>query len=359
MLSKERVRLAIAHQETDRVPVDYQARAEVSARLRQRLGLDPEASLEEYLGVDLRGVRPTCRVEVDPLRYADPTVEVTPQGIYRDIWGVGFRANQTAIGFYMDLAENPLRDLRDPAALADYPWPTADLWDYGTIAAQAREQSQYWIVAHSRGIFEISWFLRGFDGFMLDLAMFPERANAVMDCVQAYLMARTRRILEAGQGLIDMVEYNDDVGSQKGMLLSPAMWRAHLKPRMAAFIEMCRAYQVKVRYHSCGGIRPIIPDLIEIGVDVLNPVQTLAAGMEPVGLKRDFGDRLTFNGGVDTQELLPHASAEMVRAETQRLIEVFGQNGGYILAPAHVFQADVPIDNVIAVYETALGERLV
>ena len=132
--------------------------------------------------------------------------------------------------------------------------------------------------------------MRGFDGFLLDLAAEPERAAAVMDRIQAYLFERTRAILEAGRGAIDMVEYNDDVGGQNGLIISPAMWREHLKPRMAAFVDLCRPYGAKVRYHSCGGIRAIIGDLIEIGIDVLNPVQTLAEGMEPGALKRDFGE---------------------------------------------------------------------
>ena len=140
--------------------------------------------------------------------------------------------------------------------------------------------------------------------------------------------------------------------------MAPETWRRFLKPRMAAFIRMCREYGVAIRYHSCGGIRPIIPDLIEIGVDVLNPVQALAAGMDPAGLKRDFGDRLTFNGGIDTQGLLPNASEEEVRESTRKLIDIVGCDGGLILAPSHVFQDDVPIENIIAVYETALGRRL-
>ncbi len=358
MNSKQRVRMALAHQQPDRVPLDYYAREEVSAQLRARFGLRREESLEDFLGVDLRGVGPAIRREADPLCYADPTAAVTPDGVYRDIWGVGFRPNQTAVGFYMDLADSPLRGLDSAAELDDYPWPTADLWDYSTLAEQARRHGDRWLWAHSRGIFEISWFLRGFDEFLLDLADAPERAAAVMDRVQAYLMERTRRILEAGRGLIDMIEYNDDVGSQNGLLLSPAMWRAHIKPRMAEFIRLCRPYGVAVRYHSCGGIRPIIADLIEIGVDVLNPVQTAARGMEAAGLKRDFGDRLSFNGGIDTQGLLPNATAGEVRVETRRLIDTLGRGGGFILAPSHVYQADVPVENVIAVYETALGRAL-
>ena len=358
MTSKERVRRMLDHQEADRVAIDYAARGDVSAGLRQFLDLGPDESLEERLGVDLRGVGPAFKGGTAPLCYADPTVEVTAEGIHRDIWGVGFAPNHTGSGMYMDLAEYPMRDAASLDEIHAYPWPTADLWDYSSIGAAARANERFWVGAHSRGIFEISWFLRGFDGFLADLAMDPERARAVMDHVQDYLMERTRRILDAGQGRIDMVEYNDDVGGQSGLLLSPAMWREFLKPRTAAFVAMCKSYGAAVRYHSCGGIRPIIPDLIEIGVDVLNPIQALAEGMEPKALKRDFGAAITLNGGIDTQQLLPQASASEVRSATEELIAVLGKDGGYILAPSHVFQGDVPLENIVAVYETALGREL-
>lgn len=357
MTSKERVRRTIAHEPTDRVAIDYYARAEVSAALVEALHLRPGESLQDRLGVDLRGVGPAFKQDTVPLCYADPTIEVAADGVHRDIWGVGFRPNQTAAGFYMDLAVYPLRGLSTLEELDDYPWPTADCWDYSTIAGQAARNAGYWVWAHSRGVFEISWFLRGFDEFLSDLAVAPERACAVMDRVQGYLTARARRILDAGRGLIDMMEYNDDVGGQDGLLISPEMWREFLKPRMAAFIRMCKEYGVKVRYHSCGGIRPIISDLIEIGVDVLNPVQPLAAGMDPEGLKREFGGRLTFNGGIDTQRLLPYATPDEVGRTVRRLLGILAQGGGYILAPSHVFQADVPVANILAMYEVALGHR--
>ena len=355
MNPKQRVQLTVEHRQPDRVAIDYAAMSEVSGALRARLGLRKDESLDDRLGVDLRGVGPTFVPDTAPLYYADPTVRVDADNIHYDIWGVGFEPNRTSVGFYMDLARSPLRDLDAEGELDNHAWPTADLWDYATIAEQARKNADYWVWAHSRGMFEISWFLRGFDTFMADLALRPERACAVMDRVMVYLMERTRQILEAGAGLIDMIEYNDDVGSQRGLLISPEMWRELVKPRMAAFIAMCKSYDVKIRYHSCGGIRQIIPDLIEIGVDVLNPIQTAAAGMDPEELKREFGEGITLNGGIDTQELLPVATADEVRAETRRLIDVLGADGGYILAPSHVFQPDVPIENVLAVYEAALG----
>jgi len=348
MTSKERIEAILAHRQPDRVGIDYAARPEATEKLVAALGITPD-KLYETLGVDLRGAGPAIKEKASELCYADPTVEVTDDGIHKDIWGVGFRLNETEVGAYMDLAYNPLKELSDIRELDDYPWPTAELWDYSTIADQARLNTDYFIGAHSRGIFEISWFMRGFEGFMMDLATKPDQANAIMDHIQAYITDRTKRILDAGEGMIDWVEYNDDVGGQDGMLISPAMWREFIKPRMADFIRICKGYGCRIRFHCCGGMRPIIDDLIEIGVDILNPLQTVARGMEPEALKRDFGDRLTFDGGVDTQDLLPHATVDEVRRETQRLIDVLGK---------HVFQGDVPVENIIAVYETALGRKL-
>jgi len=358
MTSRERIEAILNHQQPDRVGIDYAARPEATEKLVKALGVNP-GELMDRLEMDLRGAGPAIKEQASDLCYADPTVEVTDDGIYKDIWGVGFTPNETEVGEYMDLAYSPLKDVTDIRQIEEHPWPTADLWDYSMIADQARPNQDYFVGCHSRGIFEISWFLRGFDGFMMDLAMRPDWANCVMDHIKDYVMDRTRRILDAGQGMIHWVEYNDDVGGQGGILVSPAMWREFVKPRMAEFIRMCKdEYGCRIRYHCCGGMRPIIDELIEIGVDILNPLQTIAEGMEPVALKRDFGDRITFDGGIDTQDLLPHATPDEVRKETQRMIDVLGKDGGYIIAPSHVFQGDVPAENIIAVYETALGHKL-
>jgi len=359
VISKERVRLAGDHKNTDPTPIHLAARQEVVDALSSRLGVRDHESLLQALGVDIRGVGPQY---VGPkghqLCYADPTVSVTDDGIYRDIWQVGFRPNQTCTGFYMDLADSPLTAATTESDLDRHPWPTADLWDYSVLPGQIAAVNPYWLCAHSRGIFEISWMLRGFENFLLDLVAEPEFACAVMDRVERYLFERTRRILQAGNGQIDMMESNDDVGSQKGMLISPDLWRRFLKPRMARFIRLCRDHGARVRYHSCGSIRPIIGDLIEIGVDVLNPVQPAAVDMELTALKRDFGRGITFDGGIDTEHLLPNSTRDQVYNEVRRLLNFMTQDGGYILAPSHVFQPDVPTENVLAVFEAALNKSL-
>ncbi len=355
MRPRERVLAAVAHRQPDRVPLDYLAKKEAHRTLKAYLGIAEDEELLQRLGIDLRPVAPRPRVEVHPLRYADPTVEVTPDGLYKDIWGVGFVPREYPTGLYMQLASHPLERVTTIAELESYPWPTPDDWDYGNVRPDALRYGEYAVKAHSRGFFEISWFMRGMEAFLVDLATNPDLACALMDRIKDCLMGRIRRILEAAQGAIDIFELNDDVGTQGGLMMSPALWRRLIKPRMAEMAALCRSYGVKVMYHTCGGVRPIIPDLIEIGIDILDPVQPWAAGMEPSALKRDFGHRLTFHGSIDEQRTLPFGTADDVKREVEERIRVLGEDGGLILCPSHAIQADTPPENVLALYDTAMG----
>ena len=356
MNSKERVVAAINHQQTDRLPIDFAAREETVRSLADHFKAADYYRLLDILKVDLWGVGPKIKHSASPICYADPTVAVARdpernQDVYYDIWGVGFVEKHAQNGTYIDLLHSPLGNKSSLDDLTTYPFPTADMWDYGTIRAQAEQHRNYFVWAHSRGFFEISWFMRGMNNFLVDLMTSPEYAEQLMDRIAEYLTNRTVRILEAaGEGAIDCVEINDDVGSQNGLLISPELWRQYVKPRMKKMIDTFKAFGVFIRYHSCGGIRPIIQDLIEIGVDVLNPVQNLARGMDLRELKDTYGHELTFDGGIDTQELLPHRKGKEFEQEVRTVLRMMGKNGGYIMAPAHAIQVDVPLDNVLKLY---------
>jgi uroporphyrinogen decarboxylase len=203
------------------------------------------------------------------------------------------------------------------------------------------------------GIFEWSWALRGFERFLLDLAEKPEVACAIMDRFTDVYIENTLRVIEAAGGLLDMVYTYDDVGMQRGLLLSPRMWRKYILPRhqrLNAAIRSAR-YPVKIMYHSCGAIFPLIgPFVDEMGIDVLNPLQPRAAGMDMARIKDEFGERLSFHGAVDIQQTLPHGTPAEVQAEVRERCEVLGKGGGYICAPAHYIQADTPLENIVALY---------
>ena len=352
MTSKERVLSAIEHRLTKgRPPFTFSAMPELYERLKRDLKLD-DAGMREKFGGDIVWVGPFPKKQASPIAYADPTIEITPEGYYRDIWGVDFRLVEYGTGRYVDLVRNPLRDACNLEDLENYHyWPSPDLWDYSTIKSQCVANSDHATIGHSRGFFEISWFLRGMDNFLSDLLLNPSFACAVMDRVLDYLLERMERVLSSADGLLTMFEINDDVGGQNSLLINPELWRKYIKPRLRKQVEICKKYGVKVQYHSCGSVRAIIPDLIEIGIDVLNPVQPKAKGMDPFELKREFGKYITLHGGVDEQELLPRGKPEEVRDYVKRLIEEVGKDGGLIVAPCHTLQPDTPTENILALYE--------
>ncbi len=353
MNSRQRVLAAVEHRQPDRVPIALDFAPEVRQRLRERLGLG-ESEFRQWSGEDFAGVRPTYPAAASPRAYADPTIEVTADGKYLDIFRVPFRPVRVGSQTYMELTgEPPLADCQGLEELEAFPWPKADDWDYSAIPSALAAEADRATWGHSRGFFEIAHFMRGMEGFLTDLALRPELACALMDHIADYLLERSRRILSAGGGAFAVFEYNDDVASQRGLFISPAMWREHLKCRMARFCRLARQFGAKLRYHCCGSARAIIPDLIEIGVDILNPVQPLAAGMDPFELKRCFGENITFHGGIDIQQLLPKASPRQVRKHVRRMIDVVGRDGGYILGPSHAIQSDVPLENIIAMVEEA------
>lgn len=351
---RDRILALVNHEEPDRIGIGYSAAPEVHRALKEFLGIKDDEDLLEYLGVDLRYVSPRIKYKASDICYADPTVEVTPEGILKDIWGVGFIEKKTQVGIYIQLTYHPLYSIKGIEDLESYHWPQADLWDYSDIPNQIERLKGYPIFAHSRGFFEISWFMRGMDNFMVDLSLNPRLACMLMDKVKDYLIAKLIKILEAGKGKIDFVELNDDVGGQNGLLISPDMWREYIKPRMREMIDVAHSYGARIMYHSCGSVRAIIPDLIEIGVEILNPVQPKAAGMEPRGLKNDFGDKLTFYGTIDEQETLPYGKPEDVKAEVLERISYMAPGGGFIISPCHSIQPDTPLENILALYNTAL-----
>ncbi|HVO42019.1 MAG TPA: uroporphyrinogen decarboxylase family protein, partial [Aggregatilineales bacterium] len=245
--------------------------------------------------------------------------------------------------------------LKDDAALIRYQPPDPHRPElYADTAHALRDlKDEYWIVgATPTTIFESAWALRGFDQLLTDLVAEPERAERVLDITCNYHTAVTQHLVRLG---VDMIWLGDDMGVQNAMLMSPAMWRRFLKPRMATLIASLRAINptITIAYHSDGMIYPIVSDLIEIGVDVLNPIQP--ASMDPVRLKHAFGDRLCFWGSVDIQHTLPYGTPEEVRAEVLTRLRTIGKGGGLILGPTHNVQLDTPLENFWAMVDTIVN----
>ena len=379
MESRERVLAALEHEEPDLVPLDlggHQTGIHVRAyeKLIERLGLDeeivifdpaqrlarPSEKVLEYLRIDTRYVWAGMN---------SPAVELTEvkPGFwgYRDAFGVvwAMPGAGPGEGLYCDIVENPLADV-PYEKLDEYPWPSGhdpELFrGVREAALRIRNETPYALVSGISGVvFEICWYMRGLKQFYIDLMTEPRYVEKLLDHTFAFWCEFLEDFLRETGDLLDVICIGDDLAMQTGPIFPPDLYRRIVKPyhrRLCAFIRERTA--AKIHYHSCGSVVEYIPDLIEIGVDIINPVQISARGMDPVELKRRFGDRIVFwGGGVDTQHTLPKGTPEEVREEVKRNISIFKPGGGYVFNSVHNIQADVPIENLMAFWEAAWEAR--
>ncbi len=367
MNSRERVLAAINHQEPDRVPIDlgsvgptgihilaYKRLLEVlgieeAVKLRDVVGqlAEPSERVLELVGADVRGVR------VGGSAY-NPHVQSQTELV--DHWGAVWRRPPGALCFH--LVEYPLRDAR-PQDLETYPWPDGKNPDLVTgLADRARylhQETPYAVLGEFAGhFFERAQMVRGFDTFLLDLAADQAFAEELMDRILEVEIDIATTFLNAVGDQIDVIAFKDDIAMQSGPVISPVMFRRLIKPRMDRLIQAIRSRtQAKIWFHSCGSVYYAIPDLIDLGVDILNPVQVRAAEMDTARLKREFGNHLTFWGGIDTQHVLPFGTPDDVRREVKQRIADLAPGGGYVLASVHNIEADVPGENVWAMFQAA------
>ena len=312
--------------------------------LEEYLGRERGLSVEEYLDplLDIAEVSPS---------YVGPRLPVGG-----DIWGVRRAPVSYGAASYDEIRLHPLAEVETPAELDDHTWPTPDLFDYSVLPAQVaavQSKGERCLMAANGNIFETAWYMRGFERMLEDFAVNPELAWAIMERVTDFYVAHFAAVLRAAKGEIDLVFTADDIGSQRGLLMSLAMWERMVKPHHVRLNAVIHEGGAKVIYHTDGAVMEAVPGLIEMGIDVLQALQFSAAGMDPVVLKESYGDRLCFEGGVSVQTTLPFGTPEQVRQEVERLISVLGKGGGYILGPSHAIQAGTPAANIVAAFDTA------
>ncbi len=240
-----------------------------------------------------------------------------------------------------------------------YPWPSIDDFDGSDLERQLDEHSDFAIIG---GVWapifhQVAW-LCGLEDTFVNLIAQPEVTEALIRHVTDFWVEYTRKTLQIARGKIDIVENCNCFGGQTGLIMSDESFRRYMKPALKRLYDVIKEFDVKVFQHSCGAIAPIIPDFIEIGADILNPVQVSARGMDPEILKNSFGDQLTFCGGIDTQEVLPFWSADEVRREVRRIIGILGENGGYIVAGSQALEDDIPVENILAMFDEAKKVRV-
>ena len=246
-----------------------------------------------------------------------------------------------------------LADAQTLDDLQNFPWPSPDQFDYKPLAAACRRYEPYALQYGFADIWQRPGLVRGWEGMFVDMVERPEWVHFLSRKFTDFYRQDYTRAAETTGGRIDIYLLISDLGSQSGLLISRPMFRAFVAPYIKEMVDCIHGLGGKALYHSCGAISPLIAELIELGVDILDPIQPVGPEMAPERLKANYGDRLCFHGGIDMQRLLPYGSPTEIRAEVRRYCESLGCRGGYILAPAHLFQPDVPPENILAVYQEA------
>ena len=351
MTSRERVLTAMRRRQPDRPPFDLSfgfSTAQLET-FRARTGAqDPY----DYFEVDTRMVWPgPTRLTTDFSGYLGPL----PPGTVVDEWGLAHVPTSSAEGDHAHLEgyRHPMLRLESAADAAEYPLPDLDAsYRYEPVRAEIEAIHRRGLAAMAMlecTVFERAWYLRGMERLLLDFTDGNAFATTLLDRITGRRIVQAQHYARCGA---DVIAYGDDVGTQRGMLMSVRMWRTWLKPRLARTIAAAREVRpdVLVFYHSDGDVSAIIPDLIEIGVDILNPIQPEC--MDPAALKRAYGDRLSFWGTIGTQSTFPFGSPDDVRREVRARIETVGAGGGLFLAPTHVIEPEVPFENIVAFVDT-------
>lgn len=342
MSSRERVLAALSHQQPDRTPRDFWAEPPAMRRLFTHLGHEDSARLLDDLGVD-----------VFHLDAPAPPERQLSGGVSENFWGERYVYQTTPWGPMREDTRGALAGAREFSDLEAFDWPTPDCLDRSGLAGQCRRNEDRALLYGFADIWQRPALVRGWEEMFVDMGERPEWVHFLSRKFTDFYLEDYTRAAEITNGRIDLYLLISDLGSQSGPLISVNMFRQFVAPYLKEMIDRIHQLGGRVLYHSCGMIRPLIPELVALGVDVLDPIQPAGPAMQPENLKREFGDRISFHGGIDMQELLPHGTPEQVETEVRRYCEVLGDSGGYILGPAHLFQPDVPPENILAVYRAA------
>lgn len=339
MNSKERIYSTLMHQKPDKIPRFVWLGTGTIKRLTKKLGLTP-LELDLKFGNDI--LQAWVSINGEMARELPENTEFT------DEWGITWKRE----GDYNMVASHPLEgkdidfirnyQLPDPFSPKRFEYLELLIKEYG---------DRYFIGADVSGVlFEPAYHLRNMEELMVDMAMESEECEIILDKLSDFSIAVSIESIKRGA---DWIWMGDDLGAQNGMMMSPDMWRKYFKPRMKKIIDSIRAFKqdTYIAYHSCGSMYPVIGDLIEIGINVLNPIQESAQGMDQKKIKKEFGDKVTLMCGLDTQQFLVHATPSEVREKTEEIVSKLGYNGGFIFAASHHIQTDTPDENIFALFD--------
>ena len=339
MTSRERWLAVLNRQAPDRIPMDYWATPEATDKLKRHLGCDNGAELFKVLHIDIpAGVRPL---------YTGPSIPKNS-----DVFGCRTKSVNYGGGVYEECVYHPLADYNTVEEIErNYTWPNVDWYDYSVIPGQIIGKEESPVLGGGSEPFLAYKNLRGQEKAFMDLILNPEIVHYCLKKLFDFCYEDARRIFEQIPGKVTMSYIAEDLGGQEDLMYSPDQIREFILPHMRRMMELVHSAGAFVFHHNDGAIRKIIPDLIEVGIDILNPIQWRCKGMDRAELKKDFGEACVFHGAVDNQQTLAFGSVDDVRREVEENIAVLGEGGGYILAPCHCIQAVSPPENIVAMYE--------
>ena len=353
MDSRERVMAAVRRQPADRPPTSLRLTSEALERLETHLEVKSLNAVMDRLDVDLRWL---------PLPFIGPKERSVPPlfGEGTDFWGCHYCKVSNQYNTYYEFDYHPLAGAKTVDDVDRHDWPKLDWWNYSTLPRlidEINREKPRAILFFAGGCFETPWYLRGMEQFLVDLYESPEIVDAICSHVKDYYLQRALRVIDAVGDRITVIGTGGDIGTQRGMMIDPEIWRERIKPYTGGLISTFKEMGFATFYHSDGSIVPVIDDFIEVGLDLLDPIQVGAAGMKPEELFPLFGDRLSFHGAIDEVDLLPRATAQQVYDETTRTIDILGKNNGYIVSPTHQVQGDTAPESIAAIFEAAHNYR--
>lgn len=348
MTSKERVRRVFEHKPVDRFPAHFEATDYVWDALLQAHAVETRDELLNFFDADIREIEPEFKWSSKVKNRMKTAENYTEEGIFGEIieyrWS-GIEYNTRVLHHPLDAAEQP----EDVEKLAD--WPDSSCFNYESIAYQLDRYQDKGIIFGHWGPFQTTSYLRSEEKLYMDMALNPELCRAIFNRMHQFQMEHYEKILQAGEGRIDILRTHDDYGSQQNLLFSRDMWKTYFEAHTRELTELAHSYGAFFQQHSCGAVSNIIPELIACGVDGLEPIQPVE-GMDPQHLHDAYGDELCFCGGIHTQDLLIHAEPEAVQKEVRRYIDVFSEGTGYIIYPSQAWELCIPLKNISAFYET-------
>ena len=355
MTSRQRTLKAINFEEPDRIPIDNWMVPEITQRCMEYWGCENEEELLAFLGVDVRDNYGASYVGQEFKKYGDGTVD--------DLWGVRrkvvtYGKGTSHEGTFKEVSWSPLEHMKTVEEINTYTrWPSPDWWDYSTVKQDcAKWHPQYFVLNKGDRLDRTAqlkpmMYMRGIQQTFIDLAANPKIVECIRDHIINYFVNYNPKVFEAGAEEMDMFMMGDDMGGQQGSLVGPEMWKRYFADGFRKYCDIAHKYGLKVMFHTCGDVYALIPLMIENGLDCLQSLQPTATNMDIKRLKKEFGKHLSFQGGMDIQQVLPLGTREDVKKMVKYAADNAKSGGGYIFGTSHNIQADTAIENVAALFE--------